>query len=85
MSGEDLKTGWDETKVLTAIADVEDRLSRGQRMLSKRVERIERSRSSMDFSEIGDQVASLATSLLIGYVIFAVMRAVIGCVQQPSQ
>lgn len=75
---------WTEDKLLTAMADVEDRLLRGQRMLSQRVERIERSKHS-DFSEIGDQVTSLATSLLIGYAIFVVMRAVLTCVQQPQQ
>ena len=81
---EDLKTGWSEDRVLTAIADVEDRLSRGQRMLSQRVERIERSKHS-DFSEIGDQVTSLATSILVGYGIFLLMRAIVACVQPQQQ
>lgn len=80
----ELQTGWDETKVLSAIADVEDRAIRGQRMLSQRLERLEKNRHS-DFSEISEQVASLATSLLIGYAIFVVMRSVLTCVQQPSQ
>lgn len=81
---DELKTGWDETKVLTAIADVEDRLARGQRMLSQRIERIERSKHS-DFSEIGDQVTSIATSILVGYGIFLLMRAIIACVHQQQQ
>lgn len=84
MNSDELKTGWDETKVLTAIADVEDRLSRGQRMLSQRIERMERSKHS-EFGDITDQVTGLATSILVGYGIFLLVRAILACVQQQQQ
>ncbi len=85
MNDEDLKTSWDETRMLTAIADVEDRTLRGQRMLSQRIERLEKNRGSHDFGDITETVASLATSLLIAYGIVVVVRTVLACVQQQQQ
>jgi hypothetical protein len=83
MNGEEL-SGWTEDKVLAAIADVEDRSLRAQRMLSHRVERLERTRGGSDFSEIGEQVTGIVTSVLVAYGLYLLLRA-IACVGQQQQ
>ena len=78
------ETRWTEDRILTAIADVEDRSMRSSRMLSKRLDRLERSRHS-EFSELGDQVMSLATGLLMAYGVYLLVRAIVACVQPQQQ
>jgi hypothetical protein len=72
---EDIRVSWTPDQVLSAMADLEDRTLRSSRMLSRRIERLEKSRGGSDFSEIGEQVTGIVTSVLIAYGLYLVLRA----------
>ena len=80
-------TCWSEDRMLAAIADVEDRSRRAEKMLSDRIGRLERkhrggSGELEDFYQVG---GDLARALLVGYGVFLLMRALMYYMQSRQQ
>ena len=77
---------WDVDRVLSAIADVEERSKRAERMLSQRIDRLEKQRGgSLGIDEMTSEVGELVKTIVIGYGIFLLIRALMLWVQQRQQ
>lgn len=80
-------TGWSEDRLLTAIADVEARSLREYKMLSSRIDRLEKQRGGSlgELDDISSQIGDLARTLLIGYGVFVLIRFFMVWAQQRQQ
>ena len=78
---------WDVDRVLSAIADVEERAKRAERMLSQRIDRLEKrgGGSLGELDDLGSHVAAFARALLIGYGIAIALRALSLWIAQRQQ